>query len=233
MWFLPALFSCSIIFCIIMYMCKSLEKNTRDILVLGLVLLTLIIGYKTSMPRSLSTSLVTLIIFFSGFKYREYKEKIKSRPKWIVTSLIILLIMNNLGSISMVSKKYPSIGFYLLASYFGIYFVINISKYMQYKYDNLTFLNHIGKNTLYIMILHFFAFKMVSLIIALIYKLPLYYIAKFPVIENKPLWSIIYSIIRIIIPVIYVYLKSILNEYRYREIKSYYKNRAGKALNDN
>ena len=63
---------------------------------------------------------------------------------------------------------------------------------------------YIGNNTIQILTWHFLCFKIVSLIIILVYHLPIEHLAEFPTISDYSAsgWRICYFLIGILIPVI-------------------------------
>lgn len=62
-------------------------------------------------------------------------------------------------------------------------------------------IERVGQHTLSILIWHFLAFKVVTIIQLLIYKEPIYRIASFPVFISSDGWWILYTIVGVIVPV--------------------------------
>lgn len=210
MWFLPALFSTSVIFCLIRYISIKIINKKSEYITTLLVLLCYIVGYNTDLPRLLSVSLVALIIFWLGFKYKKFEYNVTLNPVVAVICFSILIVLNEYGTVSMVSNSYPNMLFFIVTSLSGIYIMIYILRTFKCFNKKSGILNFIGNNTVYIMILHFISFKIVSIAIISIYGLDIQRVAEFPVINIEGLWFVAYTVIGILVPSGYVKVKNSL-----------------------
>ena len=76
--------------------------------------------------------------------------------------------------------------------------IYGISNYLK----NIRALSAIGQHTLAVMLLHFVAFKIITLIEVVYYKLPSYVLAAFPTYQGNTSWGISYCIVGVTIPVL-------------------------------
>jgi fucose 4-O-acetylase-like acetyltransferase len=94
-----------------------------------------------------------------------------------------------------------------------------ISKVISKRYKANVLL-YIGRNTISIMALQFISFKIVAIIQIYIYRYPLYYLAKFPVISGNNGWWILYSIVGVIVPIFIKYICKMVHNIL-RRVKKY------------
>lgn len=83
-----------------------------------------------------------------------------------------------------------------------VIFLINIAYAINSYLINKILKNKKGKNTIYILFLHFLAFKLITYIQLRIYNLPNYSLASFPTLYINNGWWILYFLAGIIIPMI-------------------------------
>ena len=205
-WFLVSLFTVNILFAIIRFIVINIFKEKGEYVCAIVIGVCFVLGSKISLPRYIDTSLVALLIFYVGYLYNRYEEKISMNIYIASTSLIILIINSNIGEVSMGYNSYTSLSFFIVSFISGIYLTIYISKSIVKLNANLKLLKYIGENTLIIVGIHFIAFKLISIIKINIYSLPDYMLASFPVINTGGYWWILYSIIGIFIPILVAYL---------------------------
>lgn len=114
-----------------------------------------------------------------------------------VTTLGVIAWLNEMGYFSDV---YNNIAASAAGGLLGISLVLVIAGFGWFQ--NNKYLIQIGKCSLEIMALHFLAFKIVSLIIIIIYRLPVTRLSDYPVIETGGLWWICYTLVGVCVPVI-------------------------------
>lgn len=139
---------------------------------------------------------------------------------YAILALVLLVVNSGQGKISMVANYYVNIPFLLMNSFLGIYLTIYISKILTNKDNNI--LNYIGANTIGIMILHFFSFKIVNAIQVVLYEYPAYKISRFPVLNGQNGWWILYTFVGVVIPIICVLgYDKVLEKIKKQNIKLY------------
>lgn len=217
-WFLIILFGISIAYLLVDYLAKRISSKHVILIQTVISILFLFVGYYFSL-HNISLHGIALVfsyycLYFCGHIIRIYdKTQLKSKfekykVKYHVCSFLIafgiLLVLNRLGSIALNENKYENPLFLLVASISGWVFLYRISSVIK-RIDLLkNSLLIIGRSTYNIMVLHFLAFKIVACIIVNYYKLPKLCIAAFPnLYGNKAGWWLLYTIVGIIIPVIF------------------------------
>lgn len=97
---------------------------------------------------------------------------------------------------------YLLIFFYVIVSILGWILIYEIAVLIDNNTSLLSkFLAVLGKNSMSIVIFHFLAFKLVSILICNIYSLPYNCIATFPTIDLYSGWWILYTIVGISVPI--------------------------------
>jgi fucose 4-O-acetylase-like acetyltransferase len=118
-------------------------------------------------------------------------------------SLAGLVLLYNLGSVSMNRNLFPNPIFLILSSTFGIYFVFYISKIIENKTNILAnILIFIGQNTLPIMAFHFFSFKIAMLVQLYFGVITFNQLANLSGANNNNIWYFLYVIVGITIPIL-------------------------------
>ena len=135
------------------------------------------------------------------------------KPIWIFICFVILLVLNQFGSIEISKSIMTNPMYYVVCSIAGFVMIYGVSKYIT----DIRGLSVIGQHTLAIMILHFAAFKVITLIEIAYYGLPLYVLAAFPTYQGNTIWGIGYCIVGVIIPVMLaIFWGRFKNAYRCR-----------------
>lgn len=137
----------------------------------------------------------------------EYKMIISQyRCVLVVSALILLVGGSQYLHCSMLSITWDKLMLYFITAVVGTMAIHTVAMHVnKVNHANvMTFLCYIGDNTLVILTWHFLVFKLVSLLIILIYGLPLAMISSFPVIEEYSAkgWWIIYSSIGCVLPLV-------------------------------
>lgn len=174
-----------------------------------------------------------LLFFYLGYLYRyfSWNEKLLRYKLWL-TPLLFMVLLLAVGSmkkyvISVITNisvpVYRSVWeaftgeiteaglplllylFYVMIGFGGIVMVLLLSQFRGIS--ELKALNVLGKYSLHIMCLHFFAFKSVSFIIIKVYHMPIERLAEYPVIQEVDgLWWIAYAVCGCVLPVLAVKL---------------------------
>lgn len=151
------------------------------------------------------------ILLFIG----QYGKKIleKLNPLWVVACFAILLVFYNFGSVEISKSTMTNPIFYVVCSIAGFVVIYGISQ----KLTNIKWLSIIGQHTLAIMLLHFTAFKVVTLIEIEYYGLPSYVLAAFPTYRGNTIWGLAYCIVGVTVPVMLaLFWGRLKNAYRCR-----------------
>lgn len=163
-----------------------------------------------NIPR-VSPAFTLMLIYDLGNEAYIHRFKIKfNNYIFTIISFISLIFLNNYGYISMNNNDFSNPIYFIVCSTLGIYLVLSVSKLIVSKTKYLSkFLEYLGKITLLIMAWHFIGFKIAMIIQFLILKIDFHYLAMLNGYENKNLWSILYIICGIGLPIVIDQLKKL------------------------
>lgn len=221
MWFIIVLLYVNIQYNLISYLSLKISKRKSNQVKLLIIIIYFIIGfilfkYNTNITRFCggnyiltfitsrifgTKTLIILLIYHLGYLFKKYEEKIKFEFLYFISALLLLILNSQFGSIGIAGNDFKDPTFFICSSLLGIYINIYLAKKLSVRYNN-KIIKYIGENTFSIMILHFLAFKLVSLIQILYYNYPLAYLSKFPIINLGGAWWILYSLSGVFIPLI-------------------------------
>ena len=106
------------------------------------------------------------LIDFGNFLFVEKKIEFNNL-KMFISSTIVLLVLPFFGYFSLNANYFVNPFFLILAIFSSVYSICFFSKKIENLYIG-SFLSMLGKNSLYIMAFHFFAFKIASVFLNLI-----------------------------------------------------------------
>lgn len=226
-WFLTSLFFVNIMYGIIFRFLKGKNIEYMNFIIILLFILNITIFTKDIIFNlsiadyyflMFRISCSGIVFFHMGYICNKYKilKKINTHLLYFIISIIYLYINTTYGSISMGGNNYGSSPtFFIFNAIIGIYVSYCVIKYVVN--ENIEkMLIFIGKNTLPILALHMLAFKIINYIQIKIYNYPSTYLSAFPYISGENGWWIIYSVIGITLPCVYVLIekKIIKNIYK-------------------
>ena len=165
-WYLRVLFVSSIVW----YLISRIIKNSiiKVILTtLGLLLSWIMIDLGVAKNNITIYGILILLAFFFiniGTIYKKIEEKIRYSWLFIVGCLLLLLAFNCFFHINMISMEIENPIVLFCCAIVGCYMLLGVSyKAKEYSIIN-KILSYIGDHSLYILILHCFAFKIVNLL---------------------------------------------------------------------
>lgn len=211
-WFLATLFEISIAYCLIDFFINLwFKKQHRNLLQGCVAVVFVLLGYLCSIYDislfGIDRILSFYILFYFGNMISHFQ--LSDRPRttaghgiFLLVSFIILLILNELGTIRIDINRYENPLFLIAASCTGWQFMYEISFFLKRFKPVCTMLSCIGKNTLAVVILHLLCFKSVSYIGVLLNGDPAFLVAAFPYLYEGTGWWIAYSLAGIGIPVV-------------------------------
>lgn len=204
-WFLHALFWSSIISIITLRVIK--QKWIALFLMTAVTLIMSILKLDVPIVWITSTTFLAATFFVAGYCFKNVNI-----TKFIYPVAIVAVVLGvTFGAESMHISDSRLILPYAIVAVCATLAVNKFSKFIGEKYISLSNkLLYVGSNTLPIFIWHFITFKVVSLIIIVIYDLPVVMLSKFPVIDEYSTmgWWVIYAIIGTCVPLILSYLVS-------------------------
>ena len=212
-WFIETLFKISLLFCLLDLIMKKvfkLKKTYIPQLVISLAFLA--IGfwshihsfdfYGTGLHRVFSF----YILFYLGYvvstlNVMNILYKSKRGIIYILGSLAVLLVLNQMGTVDLIDNKYVNPAFLLVASSSGWVLMYGACYYID-KCNILSRpISYLGRNSIYIVALNYLSFKIVSYIGLMIDGRPDYCLAAFPVLYTKGFWWIPYMLVGVLIPI--------------------------------
>lgn len=211
-WFLSSLFIIEICFSLISFFIQKFIKKRKELIRFLIMLLCNFLGYMLSLyniclTRNSHTALSVLWIFYLGYMFKIYEDKIKNNIYLLILSFCTLILFNCYGRIELYQNHYENPFYLFICSISGIYMILYISKLLCIKKINVNFIKYLGRHTLPIMALHLLTFRFINLVQIIIYKYPLSYLSKVT-INTSYGWWIVYSILGISIPCIFDYITS-------------------------
>lgn len=109
--------------------------------------------------------------------------------------------------INLGSNEYPSPIFMIINTIIGLLLLYALSDWIRRILKVDKGIAYIGKHTMFILFLHFIAFKIINLIQVWVYKKEGYELATFPYLETEQGWWIAYAVVGIIIPLVINWLR--------------------------
>lgn len=210
LWFLGSILIINVIVIICEYLFLKVFKGKYHDILLGIVSCMLMVignsGYVTDKMK-IATSLCNFIYFYFGMIYRKHNwNELFLKKKYIYISfgliLDLLISYNKLYNPFACNSKVLLISLDYVNAFFCIVAIMMISQLPLIMKSRA--LKVVGQNTLDIMGLHFLLFKIVSLIIICVYRLPIERLAEYPVLMGiGGGWWILYSFVGVSLATIF------------------------------
>ena len=173
-WFLPALFSSTMIVAIISYIVVkfNFSEYSRAVLILGFFSIFCFIQQDMSLESMKANKLLRIcmisslgaLIFYIGILTKKYIKEIKFNIQLAMIAFLFLIINCLYGIIVIPAFNFSSPAFYILYAIAGIYLTLYISNKISIISNTLkNILKYIGTITIEVMALQFISFKLVSL----------------------------------------------------------------------
>lgn len=210
LWFLATLLQVSIGYCVIDFVLKRFLNQRYMLFAQGVVSVLLLgIGYFLCIMNvyifGIESFFSCYCLFYIGMLLHKTADKFvltktKSVVFVFVSCFAILCYLNTRTSISLGANQYDSPFILLGASLVGWFFLYEAAMLIKKSTAIAKIMTYIGQNTLPIVVLHFLAFKLVSLAAVLVNGKELYCIAAFPVLYTDVIWSVLYIIVGVAVP---------------------------------
>ena len=216
-WFFQILFMISCLYCVISFCIRRVTNNKNKCLFVQIVIsvMFLILGYVMQIKGFSHLGIDRTMSCYWLFCFGDYLGNFVCEGRIIGNTLrsilaavsflllLILYIVTNYEiTISLGSNYYLNAMFFVIVSTIGWILIYEIAVLIDNNTSLLSkFLTVLGKNSMSIVIFHFLAFKLVSILICNIYSLPYNCIATFPTIDLYSGWWILYTIVGISVPI--------------------------------
>lgn len=211
LWFFGTLFFTINLYAIIYFFVNKLTKKCL-LVQFFFSIAFLLIGYACSLNNlslwGFGRVFSVYYLIFLGNVIKEYNimEKINNNKRYvlsIVFCVILFLIGENVGSISIVGNSYFNPIYFIAMSITGWIYVWCISQILlEIDLPIHTVLKLISRHSVAIIAMHFLCFKIINLIEVICFNYEYYRIAQFPVLVSDGGWWILYTTVGIIIPLV-------------------------------
>lgn len=157
-----------------------------------------------------SLTFLSASFFIAGYMLRKLLIVSNINISWGGVNVICLIAVA-IGSLLMPSNMLNYTTWqiipYFICAIAGTWLFFNISKALANRTSWWKkIMVFVGDNTMTILTWHFLCFKLVSLLIIGIYGLPIERLAEFPIIEEYSSWWIMYFIVGVGVPLLWLYL---------------------------
>lgn len=217
-WFIRALFITSLLIALVSLMWRKSYKYKHKILCLFFLALTVLIRRLFPDPefwRDISMGVFGAFFYMLGLLVMPYAHYWKNKYGAVLCGLILILSNWYFKDCVKMECGFNKVVPFSISAVSGIMLTFYISNYIEKKCTIIKYaLYYIGNHTLDILALHFLSFRLVSCIIVVIYGMNVSHIAEHPVIKtiyaSNSYWWISYSIVGIVIPLLFNYMWKIV-----------------------
>lgn len=199
-WFLISLFWASVASLLFLWFLKRIGKLTSIYISGGVILALLIAVGEKWLPIHLpqqfgSQTMMATAFYLTGYLSHRTDVMNHHGSSWMVSLLAIPAVAAMFLDLGMVTTTGFEIILYYIVAMCGVFGVLSISKWMS-RHRISAFFKYVGDKTLYILIFHFLAFKLVSFVYIACTGLPIELLSQFPTMESVPSWLwVVYSIV--------------------------------------
>lgn len=214
-WFFRALLVSSVAFIVLLKLVESI-RWFREKLVLSAAAVAVLAlctafwqisdGLKiTGLAQGGYREIVGVFLLAAGFLYRAFNDKFKPAPYFTIPAgLVVVVGVIYLGNPSMASSatRLSSPLLLALGSIAGFCLIYGLANLLNRVPKLNSVLGFIGENTVFVLLFHLLAFKLVSMLKVAVYKLPREMIGGYPYVhsdEGSWFW-ILYSIVGLALP---------------------------------
>lgn len=222
LWFLQRLFFSSILFALTIFLLRRVFQRiyVREFILVIISTASLLLGYYCSINsiwiKGFNRAFSCFWMLTFGYLIKRHDIMRWYKNELSIVALVMLIILNRYGKISIVANEYPDPVFLLVCSILGWFMVYGVSNVIVEKRTYCgNILQYIGKHSIAILGLHFLSFKIITFLIIHIRNYPYIYLATFPVIYDY-VWVIPYMILGIGLPLFVdrIFVQTILKRKR-------------------
>lgn len=214
-WFLKTLFVGSIIFYFIRRYIKSIRLGM--LILLLLILLLSFTGWRIPYFSIGAREVLGAFFLMTGHAYKSYNIQWHNNKAFVLAAIIIVGIGSFCWPTSMLKFTYINVVPYIITAVIGTLVIFHIGVWLMGKKEMMIsrFLIYTGNYTFNVLTWHFLSLKIVSLLLILMYGLPIKQLAEFPVIESYAHngWWILHFIVGVSVPLAgtWIFHKLIVN----------------------
>ncbi len=214
-WFLRILFESLFVFMIVYKVVILIISNTREkklysIMILGIIFFLVLFFLRRILTYNIIDDLKKIVLvlplLFMGYVIRFLFDRnnrhniSKCVSIYTFFSFLFLFFLNKSGSIEIAANIITNPLYFIICSVCGWFFIYGLSFFIsKVRYLN-TFIEIIGKSSLYILLFHFLIFKFVNLFIVVLCHLSLTEVSVFPTLKGNTFWGVMYVFLGVGIP---------------------------------
>ena len=136
-----------------------------------------------------SNCFVGFTLFWLGTMMRKQNiTSITEKKPFIVLAFIVLLFLNTHGVILLNQNEFTNPAFLICSALSGWIFILGIAKKLSPIDRVSNYAYYINQAAIDIMALHFIGFKAVAAVQVVIRGLPMYHLARFPILDGSNGW---------------------------------------------
>lgn len=191
-WFLVSLFWASAVSLLFLWFLRRIGKLTNIYISGGVVFMILIAMCEKWLPFNLpyqfgEQTMLAIAFYLTGYLFRKINTLNIKHPTWAITAFAIPFATAICMEASMTTTKGFEIPLYYFVALSGIMGVLSLSRWIVQYSPIASFFKYVGDKTLYILVFHFPAFRLVSYAYITSNNLPPS-LLKFHTINDAPSW---------------------------------------------
>ena len=198
-WFIRVLFVVELCFALLIYVLNKikLKSSYSKVIVGSVAIVALIIGQYLSVEHiglmDFSNCFASFTLFWLGTLMKDCRMSfITDKKVSIMLAFIGLMVLNTQGSILLNQNYFTSPIFLICSAICGWIFIYGISKVASETGKIAYVAYEINIAAIDIMALHFIGFKAIAAVQVVTRGLPLYHLARFPVLDGGKGWCLLY-----------------------------------------
>ncbi len=217
-WFLRVLFFVSVFFFLVDLTIKYLIRSKTVKMYMHVIIASILLGigwyaHCNSIMNyyQIFTCCSIYFVYVFGYLFKQlhvneliYKKKVYLAIIFTI-SFIALSLLTPKAKIGINANNYYNPIYLFLVSCFGSLFTYISACYIDKIAVLKCALILLGRNSLYIMMLHFLSFKIIIKIIIIMKAYPAYYLASFPVLDSFGYWRTLYILVGLFVPTFLVW----------------------------
>lgn len=195
-WFLISMTWASVIAVFLCHLLNKYNKLTNFSISGGVIFLLMIAFMHAFLPFKILSqfgpqTFLAAAFFMTGYLCKRTNIMQSGIMRWKIVFILLPLVTVPFFVLKMTDAKGYEVFIYYIIAICGSLGVIGISTFVS-KTKVSKFLIYIGNKTLYILIFHFLAFKVVGYLYIIANNLPITELSQFPVLVNTPtyLWVV-------------------------------------------
>lgn len=215
-WFLRSLFFVSVVHLILRYIVLHYRHGDKlNYAVIGLAMFGTVFFARTDygLIGGLQSCFPGYVAFLFGILFKRLSHLALFRhPPLImsVSSFFVLLVLDSCGSVSVGTGKVTGLLFYSAAAFAGWILVYPVVDRLPTALKRS--IAYVGKRSLWIVMLHYLAFKPVTFAYLYFTGSNMLGLAKFPVLGHLTWLKVVYAIVGTILPLVAEYLFSLVKK---------------------